>query len=76
MKKRKKLQRHWNNVSAIPTNCYNINQKCFISTFTSTFWCQLVLIIVINYLRGLELPHLAGAFFLASIQGNIVELLE
>ena len=51
---------------------YNINQKCFISTFTSTFWCQLVLIIVINYLRGLELPHLAGAFFLASIQDSTV----
>ena len=40
-----------------------------------TFWCQLVLIIAINRLRDLKHRHLAGAFFLALIQDNIVELL-
>ena len=41
---------------------------------TGTFWCQLVLIIVISRLRNLKHRHLAGAFFLALIQDNIVEL--
>ena len=52
----------------------NVNQNLIIPTFTATFWCQLVLIIVISRLRGLKHQHLAGAFFLALIQDNIAEL--
>ena len=52
----------------------NVNQNLIIPTFTDTFWCQLVLIIVISRLRDLKHRHLAGAFFLALIQDNIAEL--
>ena len=53
----------------------NVNQNLIIPTFTATFWCQLVLIIVISRLRGLKHQHLAGAFFLALVPDNIVVLL-
>ena len=56
-------------------NSQNVNQNLIIPTFTAIFWCQLVLIIVISRLRDLKHRHLAGAFFLASVPDNIVELL-
>lgn len=40
------------------------------------FWCQLVLIILISRLRDLKHQHLAGAFFLASVQDNSSVLSE
>ena len=55
-------------------NSQNVNQNLIIPTFTGTFWCQLVLIIVISRLRDLKHRHLADAFFLALIQDNIAEL--
>ena len=66
-----------NQVSKKPArhhNSQNVNQNLIIPAFTATFWCQLVLIIVISRLRDLKHRHLAGAFFLASILDNIVEL--
>lgn len=57
-----------------PDNAQDVNQNLIIPAFTATFWCQLVLIIVISRLRDLKHRHLAGAFFLASILDNIVEL--
>jgi len=42
----------------------------------ASFWCQLVLIIMISRLRDLKHRHLAGAFFLASVQDNNSELSE
>ena len=51
-------------------NFQNVNQNRSISTFTDTFWCQLVLIIEINRLRDLKHQHLAGAFFLALKSDN------
>ena len=68
-----------NQVSKKPArhhNSQNVNQNLIIPAFASTFWCQLVLIILITRLRDLKHQHLAGVFFLASIQGNIVELLR
>lgn len=47
----------------------NVNQFLIVSTFSGTFWCQLVLI-MINRLTVLKHRHLADAFFLASIQDN------
>ena len=55
-------------------NSQNVNQNLIIPTFTATFWCQLVLIILISRLRDLKHQHLAGAFFLASVQDNTAGL--
>ena len=55
-------------------NSQNVNQNLIIPTIMASFWCQLVLIIVISRLRDLKHRHLAGAFFLALIQDNIAEL--
>ena len=57
-------------------NSQNVNQNLIIPTFTATFWCQLVLIIMISRLRDLKHQHLAGAFFLASAQDNSSGLSE
>lgn len=57
-------------------NSQNVNQNLIIPTIAATFWCQLVLIIMISRLRDLKHRHLAGAFFLASILDSTVVLLR
>lgn len=58
-------------------NIQNVNQFLIVSTFTRVFWFKLVQIInLTKNLRGLKHQHLAGAFFLASIQDNSSALFE
>lgn len=57
-------------------NSQNVNRNRSISTFTDTFWCQLVLIIEIGRLRDLKHQHLAGVFFLALTQDSSFVLSE
>ena len=58
-------------------NSQNVNQFLIVSTFTRVFWFKLVQIInLTKNLRGLKHQHLAGAFFLASIQDNSSALFE
>lgn len=60
-----------------PQLSQNVNQFLIVSTFTRIFWFKLVQIInLTKNLRGLKHQHLAGAFFLASIQDNSSALFE
>lgn len=55
----------------------NVNQLLVVSTFTRVFWFKLVQNInLTKNLKGLKHQHLAGAFFLASIQDNSSALSE
>ena len=64
------LQNYQFNIEIYQHNPQNVNQYLIIPTIMAPFWCQLVLIIVISRLRDLKHQHLAGAFFLASVQDN------
>lgn len=41
----------------------NVNQNNVISTIQPSFWCRLVLNVMINRLIDLKHQHIAGAFF-------------